>query len=113
LDGLEHKTTGTLWSLRAWHVSDADYPEHAGGGSIPDSAPEIFIPDPEYDSRMAQMKWCVTYEDDSGEEQSEEVQVDDTIAKTAAQVRKVLEQEKKPRIPSTKIIGVEEGPCAP
>ena len=62
---------------------------------------------------MARKTWCVTYEDKNGKEQSDEVRVDDKLAKTAAQVRKLLQHEKKPRIASTKIISVEEGPCAP
>ena len=62
---------------------------------------------------MARKTWCVTYEDESGKEQSDEVRVDDKLARTAAQVRKLLGSEKKPRIRSTKIISVEEGPCVP
>jgi hypothetical protein len=63
---------------------------------------------------MARKTWCVTSADAQGEEQSEEVRIDDKIARTAAQVRKHLEQEhKKGRGMHPKIIRVEEGACAP
>lgn len=64
---------------------------------------------------MARKKWCVTYEIQKGEEQSEEIEVDESIAHTAAQVKKVLQgvRLKNRNVWGTKIVSVEEGACAP